>query len=998
MDFRRESVVDLAEAVRERKVSARELTQAALDRIDALDGEINAFVALDPEGALAQAGSVDERIAAGDPVGELAGIPIGVKDLEDAVGFVTTLGSPVRAGSDPVVADSPEVARLRAAGCVVVGKTNTPEYGHKGDTENAVFGRTANPWAVDRSPGGSSGGSGAALAAGMVPLATGSDGGGSIRIPAALCGLSGLKTSLGRVPMGGPAPTHWGDLSVRGPMTRTIRDGALALDVVVGPDPTDMRSFPSPTEPWYPHLHQPTPPGRVGWSPTLGYTPVDDEIGSVCRRAVESIDQSGIEVVEIDEVFPEDPSATWFTIVSVHNLRALGGYRGTELWDEFDPLLRASIDFGEGVTASELVGAQDEVHRLYQRLAVVMEDIDVLLSPTVAGQSPRAGELGTINGEHDLNWVRMTYPFNLTGVRRARSVRASPPTDFPSDFRWSGASTTISACCGPWRSSRTCWTSTGWRRSTTRDPPGDRRRRGGDRRTGGRGAGVGGRRAPRPTVLVEAHREPLRSVAHVGGHRRRRSGRLPHVPAMAIRGRRWCGARRGAGGRHRDPAPSPGAGDLHPAHPSHARGDGRRGGRLRLQHPERSEPSGLPEDGVDRGRAGAGRCSCRFARRPGADDAGRGCRPRSGRWPMRRGSGPRRCSPTMAPRPRSWWHVPVLGVWRPHGRPSSSTGGTGSTSWPTGCGWWAIRWPTGAVCTDCVGGGPRSRRPWPTCWCRRGRIDRRRRCSRCAAGDGSGLPDRHQPGSDRSSWAGAAAPSGSTADAPDGGFERAAPTAVGVAAQSGRSRALLTRAVGGASLLSGRSTWCARLETPFIAEREIHATPRTPTRCAPRPRSVGRGLWLGRRRLEFGHHHLDHRGRGHDHHVGGDDQRRLGLRRHGVVLRRRAGGLDHGATSGEVLRPLGRVQHWCSRGGQRRWHRPGDHRPDRQRRHGQRVGGRPVVPRRSLLPPDARGVGRTDRHHDHRGGARRRSVPGQLLGPGHHDHHRGRLDHHYGVG
>jgi aspartyl-tRNA(Asn)/glutamyl-tRNA(Gln) amidotransferase subunit A len=414
MDFRRESVVDLAERVRERKVSARELTQAALDRIEALDGDINAFVAVDPEAALAAAAALDERLAGGDPVGELAGIPLAVKDLEDDKGLPTTLGSPVRAGAGPEPADSPQVARLRAAGCIVIGKTNTPEFGHKGDTENSVFGRTANPWSLDRSPGGSSGGSGAALAAGMVPLATGSDGGGSIRIPAALCGLSGLKTSLGRVPMGGPAPTHWGDLSVRGPMTRKIRDGALALDVVVGPDPTDMRSFPAPPEPWYPHLHRPAPPRRVGWSPTLGYAPVDDEVAAVCAGAVGSIQQSGIEVVDVDVVWPEDPSGTWFTIVSVHNLRALGEYRGSAVWDEFDPLLRASVEFGEAVTASELVRAQDEVHRLHGRLADVLSNVDVLLSPTVAGQAPRAGELGTINGDPDVNWVRMTYGFNLT--------------------------------------------------------------------------------------------------------------------------------------------------------------------------------------------------------------------------------------------------------------------------------------------------------------------------------------------------------------------------------------------------------------------------------------------------------------------------------------------------------------------------------------------------------------------------------------------------------
>jgi aspartyl-tRNA(Asn)/glutamyl-tRNA(Gln) amidotransferase subunit A len=415
MDFRNESVADLAEQVRERKVSARELTEAALARIDALDGDINAFVALDPEAALAEAGAIDERVAGGDPVGALAGIPIGVKDLEDARGFVTTHGSPVRADASPSTADSPEVARLRAAGCVILGKTNTPEFGHKADTDNSVFGRTRNPWDLGRSAGGSSGGTAAALAAGMVPLATGSDGGGSIRIPAAVCGLSGIKTSAGRVPMGGPSPTHWGNLSVRGPMTRRIRDTALALDVVVGPDPTDLRSLPAPNEPWSPHLRDPRSPTRVGWSPTLGYAAVDREIVAVCEQAVRQLEGLGIEVVDVDEVWPTDPIEVWYLIASAHNLRALGEYRGQDVWDDFDPMLQTSIEWADHtISATDYLRAEDQIHRLHLRLAEVLADLDVLLCPTTAGQTPVAGDSGTIDGEHDLNWVKMTYPFNLT--------------------------------------------------------------------------------------------------------------------------------------------------------------------------------------------------------------------------------------------------------------------------------------------------------------------------------------------------------------------------------------------------------------------------------------------------------------------------------------------------------------------------------------------------------------------------------------------------------
>ena len=218
MDFRDTTVEALAGLVRTREVSATELTQAALDRIDAVNPTINAFVSVDPDLALADAARVDEDVAAGRDPGPLAGIPIGVKDLEDATGFVTTQGSLLRRDDAPAGADSPFVSRLRAAGCVVIGKTNTPELGAKGQTSNRLFGITRNPWDPARTSGGSSGGSAAALAAGLVPLATGSDGGGSIRIPASICGLTGMKPSLGRVPIGGGSPPGWADLSTRGPM------------------------------------------------------------------------------------------------------------------------------------------------------------------------------------------------------------------------------------------------------------------------------------------------------------------------------------------------------------------------------------------------------------------------------------------------------------------------------------------------------------------------------------------------------------------------------------------------------------------------------------------------------------------------------------------------------------------------------------------------------------------------------------------------------------
>ena len=242
MDFREQSMRSVAERVNQGETTAVAVVTDALDAIEQLNQSLNAFCAVDPEHALQAAAEVDARRSRGDHL-PLAGVPFGVKDLEDAAGYVTSFGSAFHVDDAPAASDSELVRRLRQAGAVVVGKTNTPEFGYKGKTDNVPFGATKNPWQQSRSPGGSSGGSAAALAAGMIPLATGSDGGGSIRIPAALCGLSGIKTSQGRIPNGGPKPPGSGLLTVKGPMTVRIRDAAFALDQCLGDEPTDIFSL-----------------------------------------------------------------------------------------------------------------------------------------------------------------------------------------------------------------------------------------------------------------------------------------------------------------------------------------------------------------------------------------------------------------------------------------------------------------------------------------------------------------------------------------------------------------------------------------------------------------------------------------------------------------------------------------------------------------------------------------------------------------------------------
>ena len=427
MDFRTTSLAELADSVHRKEISARELTALALERIETLNPTYNAFVAVDGDRALAEAAAVDERIANGGRPGgsgsgssptqalPLAGIPLAVKDNHDAVGYRSTFGAPVLADAPPATADSPFVARLRAAGCVVVGKTNMPDFAWTGNTTNALFGPTSNPFDPTHGAGGSSGGAAAALAAGMVPLATGSDGGGSIRIPSAVCGLSGMKPSLGRVPGGGPNPPGWLDLSTNGPMARRIADVATALDVVVGPDPSDLRSLPRPEASWLAALHGAHVPVRVIWAPTLGYADVDREILDICRGAVDVLASLGAEVIEVETVFDSDPVSDFLTVMGVCQLRTMRPFMGHPRWEEVDPVLRAIVDAAQSTTAEELVQVFDRFHRMNLTLIDLFHEARILVTPTCAGVVPLAGEgVGTANGVPTPNWAQFTYPFNMT--------------------------------------------------------------------------------------------------------------------------------------------------------------------------------------------------------------------------------------------------------------------------------------------------------------------------------------------------------------------------------------------------------------------------------------------------------------------------------------------------------------------------------------------------------------------------------------------------------
>lgn len=285
----------IAARVRAGTLSARQATRDALARIETLDASLNAFCALDPEAALEQADAVDDRLAAGDPAGLLAGVPVAVKDLIATRGLPTTFGSPLYAEHIPDE-DDVVVERLRQAGAVIIGKTNTSEFGYGAVGHNPVFPTTRNPWNPGKTPGGSSAGSAVAVASGMVPLALGSDGGGSVRIPAALTGTVGFKPSWGRLPLYPgcrdetmPGASGWEALEHIGPLTRTIADAALAMTALCGPSCKDRHSVPLEDIDWSdlssPHL----PEARLAFTPDLGFAKVDPEVAAMAERAARDL-------------------------------------------------------------------------------------------------------------------------------------------------------------------------------------------------------------------------------------------------------------------------------------------------------------------------------------------------------------------------------------------------------------------------------------------------------------------------------------------------------------------------------------------------------------------------------------------------------------------------------------------------------------------------------------------------------------------------------------
>jgi Asp-tRNA(Asn)/Glu-tRNA(Gln) amidotransferase A subunit family amidase len=410
------SATEVSAAIRSRRLSPVQVTAAVLARIEAVNPQINAYCTVAAERARAEARAAETAVMRGERVGPLHGVPISFKDLTPTAGVRTTFGSMIFEHHVPAE-DAIVVERARAAGAILLGKTNTPEFGCKGVTDNLIFGHTRNPWRLDRVAGGSSGGAAAAVAAGLGPIAEGSDLAGSIRIPAAVCGVVGLKPSIGRVPRW-PTTNGWTAMSHVGPLARTVQDAALALSVWAGPDERDPQSLPASGEDFARAADGGVHGLRLAWSPDLGYAAVDPEVRSITAAAAKVFATLGAAVEEAHPGF-EDPLTLFVDLTAPYRAAAMAQY--LPRWnDRIDPVLRQRLSHGEKMSAVEFERATHRRTAFWQVVRRFFERYDLLLTPTAAVAAFPIGLLhpAEIEGrriENPLQWFPFTFPFAITG-------------------------------------------------------------------------------------------------------------------------------------------------------------------------------------------------------------------------------------------------------------------------------------------------------------------------------------------------------------------------------------------------------------------------------------------------------------------------------------------------------------------------------------------------------------------------------------------------------
>ena len=422
------SATELRRAIGAKRLSPVEIMDAALERIDKINPRVNAYCTVVAESARKEAKKAEQKVMNKEPLGKLHGLPVSIKDLIFTKGIRTTGGSKMYENFVPEQ-DAIVVERLKNAGAIVIGKTNTPESGWVATTNNPLFGPTRNPWNTDKTPGGSSGGAASAVAACLGPIAIGSDGGGSIRIPSSFCGVFGLKPSFGRVPQWPGFSGLWEGLSVTGPITRTVHDAALVLDVITGYDARDMYSVPQAAAQYLTDLHGELKGMKLAWSSNLGYAVVDKEVLKLTESAAKAFTEFGCEV---DEVSPDvdSPEEAFSTQIAAAVCASL--YDKLETWGkDFDPRLAHYVESSIGIPAIDYVNARMKHIEYYQKMRTFFEKYDLLLTPTLAVPAFNIPYYGPkeINGQKvaPLAWLPFTYPFNITG-----QPAASVPCGFTS--------------------------------------------------------------------------------------------------------------------------------------------------------------------------------------------------------------------------------------------------------------------------------------------------------------------------------------------------------------------------------------------------------------------------------------------------------------------------------------------------------------------------------------------------------------------------------------
>ncbi len=404
------SAVDLAKLIRKKKLSPVEVVSDVLKRIEAVNPKINAYVTVTADSALAEAKQAEKAVLKGEELGPLHGVPFSVKDLIFTKRVRTTFGCKLLEDFVPEE-DAVNVARLKEAGAIMLGKTNTSEFGFKPLTDNLIFGITRNPWNLEMSPGGSSGGAAAAVASGLGPLAVGADGGGSIRIPSSCCSVFGIKPQHGRVPrypanQGGELITH------EGPITRTVKDAALMLDIMAGYHWGDGYSIPAPAVSFTRSLKGGVKGLKLAWSPDLGYATVDPQVKAICEQAANKFSGLGANIEEAHPHFdnPENHIGTFFGSDGLVALSVLGPIEG--IVDKLSPLAAAMLFLATELKATDYAKAMFAKHELSIKSGKFFQTYDLLLTPTLASP-PLPVDFEDPIGF--LKWIPFTPVFNFTG-------------------------------------------------------------------------------------------------------------------------------------------------------------------------------------------------------------------------------------------------------------------------------------------------------------------------------------------------------------------------------------------------------------------------------------------------------------------------------------------------------------------------------------------------------------------------------------------------------